>query len=123
MRRLAPFAEGGAPLWRISTAPTNGPKVFNAIRGYMDARAVYDWSGGLLWVDVLPTTDAGAADIRRVIARYGGHATLVRADKAVRQTVETFQPLEPGVLALPQKLKATFDPAGILSPGRMYPGL
>lgn len=122
LRRLTPFANGAAPLWRISTAPMNGPKVFNAIKGYMDARAIFDWSGGLLWVEVLPTSDAGAADIRRVIARFGGHATLVRADAAVRAAVDTFHPLEPGVLALTQKLKATFDPAGILSPGRMHAG-
>jgi glycolate oxidase FAD binding subunit len=30
-----------------------------------------------------------------------------------------FQPLEPGILALTKRLKATFDPAGILNPGRM----
>jgi glycolate oxidase FAD binding subunit len=30
-----------------------------------------------------------------------------------------FQPLEPGVLNLTRRLKATFDPAGVLNPGRM----
>ena len=60
------------------------------------AEAFYDWSGGLVWVEVLPTTDAGAADIRRVIATHGGHATLIRAEPQVRAAVEVFQPLEPG---------------------------
>ena len=40
----------------------------------------------------------------------------------MRAAVEVFQPLEPGLERLSRKLKAAFDPAGILNPGRMYPG-
>ena len=46
----------------------------------MPAEAFYDWSGGLVWLEVPATADAGAADIRRVIAMHGGHATLIRAE-------------------------------------------
>jgi len=94
--------------------------VVAAISAYMQCRAFYDWSGGLVWAEVLPTTDAGAADVRRVIATHGGHATLIRAEPQVRAAVEVFQPLEAGVERLSRKLKASFDPAGILNPGRMY---
>jgi glycolate oxidase FAD binding subunit len=34
-----------------------------------------------------------------------------------------FQPLPEPVMTLSRKLKATFDPAGILNPGRMYAGV
>ncbi|MCJ7597844.1 MAG: 2-hydroxy-acid oxidase, partial [Methyloceanibacter sp.] len=37
--------------------------------------------------------------------------------------VDVFQPLEPSLMALTARLKAAFDPAGILNPGRMYPGV
>jgi glycolate oxidase FAD binding subunit len=120
LRQLSVLQGSGAPLWRISTAPSAGPKVVAAISAYMECRAFYDWSGGLVWAEVLPTTDAGAADIRRVIATHGGHATLVRAEPQVRVAVEVFQPLEAGLERLSHKLKASFDPAGILNPGRMY---
>ena len=122
LRQLSVLQEGEAPLWRISTAPTAGPRVVAAISAYMRCRAFYDWSGGLVWAEVLPTTDAGAADIRRVIATHGGHATLIRAEPQVRAAVEVFQPLEAGPDRLSRRLKATFDPAGILNPGRMYAG-
>jgi glycolate oxidase FAD binding subunit len=121
LRQLSMLMGSDAPLWRISTSPAAGPKVVAAITAYMDCRAFYDWSGGLIWAEVLPTTDAGAADIRRVIATHGGHATLMRAESDVRAAVDVFQPLEPGVERISRKLKATFDPAGILNPGRMYP--
>jgi glycolate oxidase FAD binding subunit len=122
LRRLSAL-RGIAPVWRISTRPTAGPKVVAAISAFMECRALYDWSGGLVWAEVLPTTDAGAADVRRVIATHGGHATLVRAAPQVRAGVEVFQPLEAGPAKLTRRLKTTFDPAGILNPGRMYPGM
>ena len=121
LRQLSVLMGSDAPVWRISTSPAAGPKVVAAITAYMDCHAFYDWSGGLIWAEVLPTTDAGAADIRRVIATHGGHATLIRAESDVRAAVDVFQPLEPGVERISRKLKATFDPAGILNPGRMYP--
>src|SRR5262249_4869128 len=123
LRELSVLQGSDAPVWRISTAPRAGPKVVAAIAAYMDCRAWYDWSGGLVWAEVLRPTDAGAADIRRVMATCGGHATLMRADAAVRAGVEVFQPLEAGVAAISKRLKAAFDPAGILNPGRMYPNL
>jgi glycolate oxidase FAD binding subunit len=121
LRQLSVLMNSDAPVWRISTSPTAAPKVVAAITAYMDCRAFYDWSGGLIWAEVLSTSDAGAADIRRVIATHGGHATLIRAEPEVRAAVDVFQPLEPGVERISRKLKATFDPAGILNPGRMYP--
>jgi glycolate oxidase FAD binding subunit len=123
LRQLSVLQGSTSPLWRISTSPSAGPKVAAAISAYMEAGAYYDWSGGLVWVEVLPTTDAGAADIRRVIATHGGHATLIRAEPDVRSAVEVFQPLEAGLQKLTRKLKAAFDPAGILNPGRMYANL
>lgn len=120
MTRLSVFQDSDHPLWRISTAPAKGPAVVAAIGRYMPVSALYDWSGGLIWIDVPVTTDAGAADVRRVVASHGGHATLIRAEAATRAATDVFQTLEPGVQRLSQKLKATFDPANILNPGRMY---
>ena len=120
LRQLSVLQGSQSPVWRISTKPSAGPKVVGAISSYMGCRAFYDWSGGLIWAEVLPTTDAGAADVRRVVATHGGHATLMRAGPEVRATVEVFQPLESGLERLSRKLKSAFDPAGILNPGRMY---
>ena len=123
LRQLSVLQGTDAPLWRISTAPQAGPKVVAAIRRYMDCRAFYDWSGGLIWLEVLPTADAGAADIRRVVASLGGHATLIRAAAGVRAAVDVFQPMEPALAEISQQIKAVFDPAGILNPGRMSASL
>ena len=120
MRQLSVLQGDQRPLWRISTKPTFGHKVVEAIRQYMPVDAFYDWSGGLIWLEVPVSADAGASDIRRVIAQYGGHATLMRAEPAVRAAIDVLQPLEPGAERLSRGIKAAFDPAGILNPGRMY---
>ena len=116
-------APAGAPVWRVSVKPGDGPAVADAVRQSFDARVLYDWGGGLVWIAGGEGTDAGAAVVRAAVAAVGGHATLVRAPDDVRNVVEVFQPLPAPLMDLTRKLKATFDPAGILSPGRMYAGV
>ena len=119
LRQLSVLQGSMRPVWRISTAPTSGPRVVALIRRYIGADAVYDWSGGLVWAEVAESADAGAADIRRVIASVGGHATLVRAAEPVRAGIDVFQPQEPALDQITRSIKAVLDPAGILNPGRM----
>ncbi len=123
MRQLSVLPAGRTHLWKISTTPGKGPKLVAAVRRHMEAEALYDWSGGLVWLEVPETADAGAADIRRAVATHGGHATLIRAEASVRAAVDVFHPLSPAVERLARGMKSAFDPYGILNPGRMYSGL
>ena len=123
LRRFSVMPNSAAQVWRISTAPRNGPKLVASIRRHVPVEAYYDWSGGLIWLEMQASADAGAADVRRAVASFGGHATLIRADDAVRREVQVFQPLTPAVSRITQGLKAAFDPLGILNPGRMYANL
>jgi len=120
LRRLSVMPNRQTLLWRVSTKPTNAPKLVAAIKRYMPAEAFYDWAGGLIWLEVPATADAGTAEVRRATAIHGGHATLIRAERSVRASVQVFQPLNPTVERLTRGLKTAFDPAGILNPGRMY---
>jgi glycolate dehydrogenase FAD-binding subunit len=124
MRRLTvmPHSEGTC-LWRVSTTPLKGPKVVSSIRRHMPVEVCYDWSGGLIWVEVPASADAGASDIRRAVAVHGGYATLMRADRSVRTSVEVFQPQSPLAERLMRGLKMVFDPWRLMNPGRMYASL
>lgn len=123
LRRLSVVTDQTSALWRISTSPTNAAKLVSAIRKHMTAEAYYDWSGGLIWLEVPATADAGASDIRRAVAVHGGHATLIRADAEIRASVEVFQPQTPVLERITRNLKSAFDPQGLLNPGRMYAGI
>jgi glycolate oxidase FAD binding subunit len=107
-------------LWRISTVPTKAPEIVAAIKKFMTAEAFYDWSGGLVWLEVPAAADAGASDVRRAVAVRGGHATLIRAAPEVRASVDVFEPMKPEVERLTRGIKSAFDPLGILNRGRMY---
>ncbi len=120
VRRLSFFPPNGTHLWRISTTPSHAPALVAAVRRHMRVEAFYDWSGGLVWLETPASADAGSADIRRAVATHGGHATLIRADEAVRSSVEVFQPLGPAVDRITRGLKHAFDPQRLLNPGRMY---
>ncbi len=125
VRDVTPFAatrEASArPVWRIVTAPTRGAEVVRGLGA--DAEALYDWAGGLVWVMLPPSDDAGAALVRRAISTCGGQAMLIRAPAAVRATIDVFAPQDPGLARLTKRVKQGFDPKGVLNPGRMWAGV
>ncbi len=123
IRDGAAFAtERETPLWKISVAPTAGPAVAASVP---TSRVLYDWSGGLVVLAVDPALpDAGAGAIRAAVtAAGGGHATLMRGSAELRARIAVFEPQPAPLAALARRLKAEFDPAGILNPGRMAEGL
>ena len=77
----------------------------------------------MIWLALPPSEDAGAARLRPMVARAGGHATLIRAPAAIRAAVEVFEPQDQGVAALDRRVKEGFDPKGILNHGRMWAGI
>jgi glycolate oxidase FAD binding subunit len=102
-------------------APTAGPKVAAVIGGSHNAEAMFDWSGGLVWLALDPCADAAAGLIRQAVAQHGGgHATLVRAPVETRATIPVFEPQPESLAALSRRLKEAFDPYGILEPCRMW---
>jgi glycolate oxidase FAD binding subunit len=115
------FAGDDRVVWRISTTPTRGHAVVAAIGD--GAELFYDWAGGLIWVALPPSGDAGAARVRGALRAGGGHATLIRAPAAVRAAVPVFEPQDAGNAALTRRIKESFDPQGVLNPGRMWAGV
>ena len=76
--------QGDRAVWRVSTAPTQGPDFVAHVAQALDAQWFYDWGGGLVWIATPLDGDAGAAVIREATRAFGGHATLVRAPAEIR---------------------------------------
>lgn len=123
IRALSFLTGSDWPLWRITTAPDKGAMLVAALRGQLDCRAAFEWSGGLIWLEVPPATDAGATVLRRVIAEFQADAMLIRAGPPARAAIDVFQPHPEVNMMLIRRLKESFDPHRILNPGRMYAGL
>lgn len=123
VRDCAPFAGGEdeRPVWRVSMAPADCHAMVMALRRQTAVDAFYDWQGGLAWLR-MEAGDPEAELVRALVKKLGGgHATLVRASLADRAALSVFQPQPPALAALSARLKAEFDPKGILNPGRMSP--
>jgi len=115
-------------LWRLSLPPAQGVAAGIMIQKALGGDVAFDWAGGLVWCAPAPVispaaVDAGAEELRRIVAKHGGHATLIRAPDDVRGRVPVFQPEEAELAALTRRVKENFDPQGILNPGRMFEGV
>ena len=99
----------GSTLWRLSIKPT-------APYTDLDGEQLIEWGGALRWLQANERTNA--ARVREWASSHGGHATLYRA---VDKTPGAFHPLPEPLHGLHRRLKAAFDPAGVLNAGRMYP--
>ncbi len=124
IRDVKPFAADAArarPLWRISVTPSRGHEIAAAITPA--AQMFYDWAGGLVWVAMPLTNEPDASSIRRAVAAVGGHATLIRAPVAVRAATDVFAAEDAASHALAKRVKESFDPKGVLNPGRMWAGV
>lgn len=75
-----------------------------------------DWGGAQRWL----YSDEDLASIRHRVELAGGHVTVFRGGN---RAVEIFQPLPEPLLAIHQRLKASFDPTEIFNRGRLYENL
>ena len=105
-------------VWKLSVTPSMGAEIVCRISKQLDAKYFFDWAGGLIWLSAPAADDASASIIRGSFDR--GHATLIRAPESVRASVDVFQPQTPALAALSARVKASFDPGGVLNFGRMY---
>jgi glycolate oxidase FAD binding subunit len=123
IRDVEPFAAGGPlgawPVWRIVCPPASGGALGQALARDSGGDVIYDWGGGLIWAALPPKPDAQAALLRQRVEAAGGHAALIRASEEVRRNVSVFHPQAPGIAALSERVRNSFDPRIILNRGRM----
>ena len=104
----------GGVLWRLSV-PQTAPVLDLPWPQWVE------WQGGQRWLWAPPEAQGR---LRETTGQVGGSASIVRAPGAEGLGVGSrFHPMNPATLAVHRRLKAEFDPVGILNPGRMYPGL
>ena len=105
-------------VWRVSVRPSRGPNVLAAtgLRGFLD------WAGGLVWLTG-PATEPTHATVRAAAQAAGGTWMLLRGPEHLNAVVDVVPAEPPALAAITRRVKAAFDPSGILNPGRIYADL
>ncbi|MEL7027619.1 MAG: glycolate oxidase subunit GlcE [Pseudomonadota bacterium] len=110
VRDVAVYFEGEQkPLWKVVLPPTEMSEFLAATRY---EAALVDWGGRAVWLTM------GDSDLRP--APPSGAVYLIRAEAEDRTRFGAFPPRPRPLEALSNRIKASFDPLGILNPGRMY---
>jgi glycolate oxidase FAD binding subunit len=122
VRDVAPLVAEPGAVWRVSVRPSAGPAVARALEAAFGAAWFMDWGGGLVWI-AGPATEAAHAAVTGAARAGGGVWTLMRAPEPMRAAIAVIPPEAAPLARLTRAVKAAFDPAGILNPGRMYAGI
>ena len=105
-------------IWRVCLPPTNAAG-FVASVAASGARHFYDWGGGLVWIAAPTQSTDEAARIRAAAVNAGGYAALLRG----ADSIAPLHPLADSLMVLTRGIKHSFDPDGLINPGRMYAGV
>lgn len=100
-------------IWRCPLPASAAPALAALLPA--SARLLLDWGGALAWVLLPP--DAADFDMHAAVTQAAGrdgHAVRLRGPESA---IPARAPLDPALAALNARVKAQFDPAGILNPG------
>lgn len=93
-------------IWRIVLPPSDAANFIKSLP--FSFEYFFDWAGSLIWLQ----TDT-ASDVRKYLSN--GIATCFVA----QSTKNIFHPLSKDLTALNKRVKAAFDPKGLLNPNKM----
>lgn len=103
-------------LWRCPLPASRAPALAASVAA-VGGQLRLDWGGALAWIALPPAL--AYLDVHALVADAAGrdgHAQRLRLPAGIPSAVPAQPRLDPGLAALAARVKAQFDPAGILSP-------
>ena len=81
-----------------------------------------DWGGALMWLEAFELSEEMFESIRRKVVKTGGYVTMIKNSDYLPYVEDVFT-INRERFNLSQNIKKSFDPKGILNPGKMYTGI
>ena len=81
-----------------------------------------DWGGALMWLEAFELSEEMFESIRRKVVKVGGYVTMIKNSDYLPYVEDIFT-INKERFNLSQNIKKSFDPKGILNPGKMYTGI
>lgn len=111
------FLDTAEAVWRLSVVPSSGPAILRALAP-LGVTGFLDWGGGL--VNLTGPADQATHDaVCQAASAAGGTWWLMQAPEPLRAVVDVVPPEPVALAAIRARVQASFDPRGILNPGRL----
>ncbi|OYY05692.1 MAG: FAD-binding oxidoreductase, partial [Acidocella sp. 35-58-6] len=111
------FLDTAEAVWRLSVVPSAGPAILRALAP-LGVTGFLDWGGGL--VNLTGPADQATHDaVCQAASAAGGTWWLMQAPEPLRAVVDVVPPEPVALAAIRARVQASFDPRGILNPGRL----
>ena len=81
-----------------------------------------DWGGALMWLEVFELSEEMFESIRKKVVKRGGYVTMIKNSNYLPYVEDVFT-ISSERFNISQNIKKSFDPKGILNPGKMYTGI
>ena len=78
-----------------------------------------DWGGALIWLEAHNLSEEMFESIRKKVVKLGGYVTMIKNSDYLPYVEEVFT-INRDRFNISQNIKKSFDPKGILNPGKMY---
>ena len=109
------FSETKNNLLRAVVPPSKSQKVMVFLKNKY--RYFIDWSGSLFWIEV--PEDENIKDLKNTITQNSGYVTIIKRSEDFQFTEKLFT-IDDTRLMISKKIKDSFDPRGLINPGKMY---
>lgn len=128
------LSAGGDLVVKIATLPALTANRLSLMEALATALGLRAWVVAEAGNGVLRSRLAGSLSVeawerdvivplRERVAPEGGSVVVEAAPRALKERLDIWGPIDPGLLAIMKRVKAEFDPRGILNPGRLVSGL
>ena len=81
-----------------------------------------DWGGALMWMEAFELSEEMFDSIRKKVVKLGGYVTMIKNSDYLPYVEDVFT-INRDRFNISQNIKKSFDPKGILNPGKMYTGI
>ena len=120
VKTLEFFANSKNSVIRIVIPPSES---VNLIYQFANRFKYYlDWGGALMWIEAFELSEEMFESIRRKVVKVGGYVTMIKNSDYLPYVEDVFTTNRER-FNLSQNIKKSFDPKGILNPGKMYTGI
>jgi len=120
IKNLEFFSKTKNNIFRISIPPSECAKLIYELPNMF--KYFLDWGGALIWMEACKLSEKKFESIRTKVVKHNGYISMIKNSNQLPFVEDVFT-INSARFNISQNIKKSFDPKGILNPGKMYTGI